>query len=250
MDVNIFDPETIMGEKTMFDLNEQIKKWRCAFAQSDAFDKSDINELENHLREEIERLVALRLSSEEAFWVASHRVGDTGALAGEFAKVNWPGMLRKKCFWMAAGVLAYLLASYLASATSQVCLFLAGLGGVRSYGLGLVGVLSNLAILGLLILLFCAACRHNWNIMRFSRWLDTFVIRIIFVGGFITAVVVLNAARIFFSAAMARTMSVQEYGQIAVVWAYLQLFMPVLLAVILMVVLVRLRSSNFSAVEN
>ena len=250
MDVNIFDLETIMGEKTMFDLNEKIKKWRCAFAQSEAFDKSDIDELENHLREEIERLVALRLSSEEAFWVAAHRVGDTGALAGEFAKVNWPGMLRKKCFLMAAGILAYLFASHLAGAASQVCLFLAGLGGVRGYSLGLVGVLSNLAILGLLIFLFCAAYRHNWNIMRLSRWLDNFIMRIILVGGFIAAVVVLNAAKIFFSAAIARTMSVQEYGQIAVVWAYLQLLIPVLLVVILMVILVRLRSSNFSSIEN
>lgn len=249
MDVNIFNPETSMGERTMFDLNEQIEEWRCALAQSEAVDKSDIDELESHLREEIERLISLKLSDEEAFWVAIHRVGDTGALAGEFAKVNWPGMLRKRVFWMVAGVLAYLLASYLASAASQVCLFLAGLGGIRSYGLGLVGVLSNLAIWGLLILLFYAAYRHDWNITKLSRWLDNFIMRIILVGGFIAMVVVLNAARIFFSAAMARTMGIQEYGQIAVVWAYLQLFMPVLLAVILMVILVRLRSSNFSAAE-
>ena len=62
MDGDIFDPETIMGEKIMFDINEQIKKWRCALAQSEAFSKSDVDELESHLREEIERLIALKLS--------------------------------------------------------------------------------------------------------------------------------------------------------------------------------------------
>ena len=250
MDINIFDPETIMGEKTMFDLNEQIKKWRCGLAQSEACDKSDIDELESHLREEIERLISLKLSDEEAFWVAAHRIGDTEALAGEFAKINWTGMLRRRVFWMAAGILAYLFASYLANTASQVCLFLAGLVGVRSYGLGLIGVLSNLAILGLLVFLFCAAYRHNRNVMRLSRWLDNFIMRIIFVVGLIAAVVALNAARIFFSTAMLRTMSVQEYGQMAVVWAYLHLLIPVLMVVILMVVLVRFRSSDFSAVDN
>jgi hypothetical protein len=239
-----------MGEKTMFDLNEQIKKWRCALVQSEAFDKSDIDELESHLKEEIERLITLKLSEEEAFWVAIHRIGDRGALASEFAKVNWPAMLKRRIFRMAAGILAYLFASYLAGAVSQVCLFLAGLGGIRSYGLGLVGALSNLAILGLVIFFFCLSYRHNWKILRFGRWLNNFAIRTILVVGFIAAVLFLNAARIFFSAAVVRMMGAQEYGQIAIVGVYLQLLIPILLAIILVVILVRLRSSDFSAVEN
>ncbi len=248
MDVNIFDFETIMGEKTMFDLNEQIKKWRYALAQSEAFGKSDIDELESHLREEIERLITLKLSGEEAFWVAAHRVGDTDALGSEFAKVNWPAMLKRRIFWMAAGILAYLFASYLAGAVSQACILLAGLGGIRGYVLGLVGALSNLAILGLVIFFLCLSYRHNWKILRFGRWLNNFAIRTILVGGFIAAVVFLNAARIFFSAAAARMMSVQEYGQMSIIGAYLQLLLPILLAVILVVILVRLRASEFSAI--
>jgi hypothetical protein len=249
MDGDILDPETIMGEKIMFDINEQIKKWRCALAQSEAFSKSDVDELESHLREEIERLIALKLSGEEAFWVAAHRVGDTGTLAGEFAKVNWAGMLRRRIFWMVAGVLTYLLASYLANAVSQVCVLLAGLGGVRGYGLGAVGVFSNIAILGLAVLVFCLARLHNWSILRFGRWLDNFTIRIIIFLGIITVIVVLNVARLFFSAAAARMMGVQEYGQIAVVWAYLQLLIPILLPVILMVILIRLLASEIGMVE-
>jgi hypothetical protein len=239
-----------MGEKTMFDLNEQIKKWRCALVQSEAFDKSDIDELESHLKEEIERLITLKLSEEEAFWGAIHRIGDRGALASEFAKVNWPAMLKRRIFWMAAGILAYLFASYLAGAASQACILLAGLGGVRSYVLGLVGVVSNLAILGLVVIFFCLSYRHNWKILRFGLWLNNFAIRTILVGGFIAAVVFLNAARILFSTAAARMMSVQEYGQMAFVGAYLQLLIPILLAVVLVVILVRLRSSEFGAIEN
>jgi uncharacterized membrane protein len=82
-----------------------------------------------------------------------------------------------------------------------------------------------------------------------SRWLDNFTIRIIIFWGFIAVIVVLNVARLFFSATAARMMGVQEYGQIAVVWAYLQLLIPVLLPVILMVILIRLRASEIGMVE-
>jgi hypothetical protein len=44
-------------------------------------------------------------------------------------------------------------------------------------------------------------------------------------------------------------MGAQEYGQIALVWAYLQLLIPVLLPVILMVILLRLRASEIGMVE-
>jgi len=39
----------------MFDLNEQIIKWRSNLAQSQTLGSSDIDELESHLREEIEK---------------------------------------------------------------------------------------------------------------------------------------------------------------------------------------------------
>ena len=56
----------------MFDINEQIIKWRSNLAQSETLAGSDIDELENHLREEIEDLTDLKLSSEEAFLIATH----------------------------------------------------------------------------------------------------------------------------------------------------------------------------------
>ena len=232
----------------MFDMNEQIKKWRHTLTQSEAFGKSDIDELESHLREETEHLMALKLSPEEAFWVAAHRVGDTGTLAGEFAKVNWAGMLRRRLFWMAAGVLTYLLASYLAGAASQVCVLLAGLGGLKGYWLGFVGAASNLAILGLVVFLFYLACRHNWNILTFNRRLDNPITRTIFFAGLIAAVIVLNAARFFLPTIVARMMGVREYGQMAVILAYLQLLIPVLLTVLLIAAMVKLRARQTDVV--
>ena len=59
----------------MFNLNEKIIKWRSNLAQSETLAVSDLDELENHLREEIEQLTTLKLSDEEAFLVASHRLG-------------------------------------------------------------------------------------------------------------------------------------------------------------------------------
>ncbi len=46
----------------MFDLNEQITKWRTTLAESEKCSKPDIDELETHLREEIEHLTPAGLS--------------------------------------------------------------------------------------------------------------------------------------------------------------------------------------------
>ena len=72
----------------MFDVNEAIIRWREGLAQGEACGKSDLEELECHLREQIEELSRSGLSAEEAFWIAVHRIGETGSLTREFAKIN------------------------------------------------------------------------------------------------------------------------------------------------------------------
>ena len=102
----------------MLDLNEQINKWRGNLAQSQTLDSSDIDELESHLREEIENLIDLKLSDEEAFLIATHRLGSTESLAEEYEKINRGVKFRHRLFWIATGVLGYFLVTYLADAFS------------------------------------------------------------------------------------------------------------------------------------
>jgi hypothetical protein len=115
----------------MFNLNDQISKWRSNLAASQTLERSDIDELENHLREEIEHLMALKLSQEEAFYVALHRLGDTGSLAEEFAKINGSVLWSKRLFWAAVGLFSYIVATYTAKCASAGFVVLAWLGGLR-----------------------------------------------------------------------------------------------------------------------
>lgn len=79
----------------MFDLEASVRTWTDGLRLRGAFRSEDIVELESHLREEIDGLVKVGLSAEEAFLVAEHRIGRPDALAAEYAKVHgepWRGM--------------------------------------------------------------------------------------------------------------------------------------------------------------
>jgi len=95
----------------MFDLSESTADWLGDLRQSEAFEETDLEELEDHLRDEIEQLMEKGLSEKEAFWVATSRAGTREELPREYAKVNSRPVWRHRFLWMAAGVLAYLFLS-------------------------------------------------------------------------------------------------------------------------------------------
>ena len=72
----------------MFNVDQQIQQWRRDLSNAEVCRDSDLDELESHLRDEIENLEDRGLSTEEAFIVASRRLGNRGSLTREFAKVN------------------------------------------------------------------------------------------------------------------------------------------------------------------
>ena len=70
----------------MFDLNQQIRSWKSAFAKKQACSTDELQELESHLREEIAALVAAGRSEQEAFSASVARLGDADKVCSEFAK--------------------------------------------------------------------------------------------------------------------------------------------------------------------
>jgi len=95
----------------MFDLSASTAGWLDDLRRSGAFEETDLEELESHLKDEIEQLMDKGLSEKEAFWVATSRVGNREELPREYAKVNSRPVWRHRFLWMAFGVLAYLLLS-------------------------------------------------------------------------------------------------------------------------------------------
>jgi hypothetical protein len=71
-----------------FDLNAAILGWRDKLRQSSQFRAENLAELESHLRDAVVRLQGVELSEEEAFLIATRRVGSVEQLASEFEKVN------------------------------------------------------------------------------------------------------------------------------------------------------------------
>jgi hypothetical protein len=67
-------------------IEEQIEQWRSYLRRRQAILSNDVEELEDHLREQVSALVDAGLSDDEAFLVAVKRMGDLDTLSREFAR--------------------------------------------------------------------------------------------------------------------------------------------------------------------
>ena len=68
----------------MFDVEQQLEDWRTRFTRTEAMRGNDIEELEQHVRDSITTLMSKGLNAEEAFLIATRRVGFPAALDREF----------------------------------------------------------------------------------------------------------------------------------------------------------------------
>ncbi len=69
-------------------LEEQITQWREYLRRRQALQGPDVEELEEHLRDQLVALTEAGLSGDEAFLVAVKRMGSLDALSREFARAH------------------------------------------------------------------------------------------------------------------------------------------------------------------
>lgn len=76
----------------MFDLEKSIAQWRRQMLGAGIKAPESLDELENHLREEVEKQIKLGQTPERAFEIAVDQIGRPALLKVEFAKVDkpWP----------------------------------------------------------------------------------------------------------------------------------------------------------------
>jgi hypothetical protein len=74
----------------MFDLNDAITEWRGQMLAAGIQFPVPLEELEIHLREDVEQQVRAGLEPEQAFMAAVQRIGQSGALHREFGKIAAP----------------------------------------------------------------------------------------------------------------------------------------------------------------
>ena len=75
----------------------QIAEWRAHVAKAPAVNGRDVDELEDHLRNQIDELSEAGLTSDEAFLVAVKRMGELDVVSREFAREH-SGRLWKQLF--------------------------------------------------------------------------------------------------------------------------------------------------------
>lgn len=72
----------------MFDLERAIADWRRQTVGAGLKSKDTMNELETHLRDDIEQEMRAGLPAEQALKIAIERIGDVVRLKDEFAKID------------------------------------------------------------------------------------------------------------------------------------------------------------------
>jgi leader peptidase (prepilin peptidase)/N-methyltransferase len=89
----------------MFDLDKAIEEWRKQMVKAGIKTPVPLDELESHLREEMEQQVRLGSSAQQAFEAAAQRIGQASALKSEFRKVEKAKpVLQRKAPWILIGV--------------------------------------------------------------------------------------------------------------------------------------------------
>jgi hypothetical protein len=89
----------------MLDLEQSISDWRKQMLAAGIQTPVPLDELEIHLREEIERQMKSGLNEQESFKVAARQIGHASALKNEFQKANLPTIGTKRISAIAAGVI-------------------------------------------------------------------------------------------------------------------------------------------------
>ncbi len=98
----------------MPEMEQRIAQWRHNLGETTGCNNEVLDELEIHLREEIQQLVRTGHTEEQAFALAASRLGSPRALAREFAKVAEPAdWLPVRIVRFAAIALSALLVGFL-----------------------------------------------------------------------------------------------------------------------------------------
>ncbi|MFP4636110.1 MAG: permease prefix domain 1-containing protein [Nitriliruptoraceae bacterium] len=158
-------------------LEAQIDEWRSHVARGGVLTADDVEELEEHLREQVSELRAVGLAPDEAFLIAVRRMGSLDAVSREFAREH-SGRLWKQLVLMGdeeaqqtgSWVEAFVFALAAAGAV-QIARIAAGFPGDQPMWL-----LRNLGLLVLPFLAGYLARRRGLAVRRILLVAGTFVL--------------------------------------------------------------------------
>src|SRR5579864_2135278 len=104
---------------SMFNLEETISKWKQQMAAGGVRGRAVLDELESHLREEIDRQMRAGANAERAFEAAAQKIGPASTLKNEFRKSGLAVFFEK--LMIAIAVLFAVFGIFLTSITMIQC---------------------------------------------------------------------------------------------------------------------------------
>jgi hypothetical protein len=105
----------------MFDLEESIAGWRKQMLADGIQTPVPMEELESHLREDVEEQVRSGVTAQQAFEMTVQKIGQGEALRNEFARAGEPIYERlKKLFYALAGIPNYQLATNMNTTNTNI----------------------------------------------------------------------------------------------------------------------------------
>jgi hypothetical protein len=161
-----------MEIQTTFDLNLAVQRWRENLAQSPAFGRENLNELESHLRDSVAAFQTRGLSAAEAFQIATRRIGQSHQLEPEFGKVNGGNIWLGRAIWMLIGIQVWPFFDRLMSGVGGN-LFALGSRGVTHYPAGFARPIFGSVLIQLPAMI--AAVWLTWAVLKrtdkFGGWI-------------------------------------------------------------------------------
>lgn len=151
-----------MESKPKFSLENSIIQWRLMLTNDQKLVGDAVDELESHLLEEIEALKTSGLDDEEAFMVATKRMGHADLIAAEFRKVRGDAFVLDQITPYLTGVLI-LLAFVELTRLLNDGLFLV------TYKMGLAVYGKTMLLLGALLLIVCVVGIFGLLLFRFKN---------------------------------------------------------------------------------
>jgi len=215
-------------------LNDLIKQWKEGLSGRESFQLDDLTELEQHLRHSIMALRNSGLNDQEAFFVASSRLGNAAALETEFGKVNGNLTWQRRVFWMLAGYVSLLVFGKFIGGAGAIAATLALYAGADGALMASTSLLVSMLGWACLFLWIINTAKHGGNrFLRRLRKISPLGLTTGLIGCLLAGTAISTAARL----AAARLADPAVFGQATIILAIGNIILQIVIPAICLIVM-------------
>lgn len=176
----------------MFNLDQSIAVWRGQMLAAGIKAPAPLEELESHLREEIERQIKSGINERNAFEIAAQRIGEAAGIKAEFGKIDTDYVSRPLA-WIAWG--SFVISFFLPSCNqlwgwqcAALSAYSISSGNAGGYCLASMTLANLFMVVSFFVILHFSPKKRVMQWLRFSSlaaliWVWLYVFGLIATGG-------------------------------------------------------------------